>query len=110
MSIYYKQNQQTTLKISIQLLSCALLIDIIWVVIMSFVWQHNSDDSDYWNSLSWMHKMVYFLAFFEMIAKGIAILLLVKEYKLKNNLSDLAKTNYFDESKRTNPNPNPFSN
>lgn len=101
MSLYYKQYQQTTLKIAIQLLSCVILFDIIWVIIMSFAWKHNSDDSDYWRSLSWMHGMVYFLSFFEMIAKGIAIFFLVNEYKLKNNLSDLAKTNYFDESKRT---------
>ena len=45
-----------------------ILIDIIWLIIMSFVWSHSQDKNNkikYWSSIKLIHNIVYYLVFIE---------------------------------------------
>lgn len=48
------------------------IYDLLWVIVMAFVWRHDQDKNTsikFWASLKVMHSIVYFIAFVEMILK-----------------------------------------
>ena len=59
------------------------ICDIIWAIIMSFVWNHNDKGtgSDYWDSLAWMHSMIYWFGIFELLLKVGLIAYLSVDFK-----------------------------
>ena len=43
-----------------------ILIDLIWIIIMTFVWSHSKDkekNNKFWSSLKFMHNLIYYLTF-----------------------------------------------
>jgi hypothetical protein len=66
--------------------------DILWIIVMAFVWNHDQDKNTsikYWASLKVMHSIVYFIAFGELVLK-----LVIEYFVVKMNKQ--AMGNYFD--------------
>jgi len=84
----YKNNSKIVTKIIIQLLILLSLFDIIWIFFFSSAWSKaTEEDRDvskdvitYWDSLSFIHGLVYFLAFVELILKIIIAVYLSMDY------------------------------
>ena len=103
---FYNQSPKITTKIIIQIFSILSLVDILWIIYFSGAWTHvtkeeqkikieDSDDVvDYWNSLWLVHGIVYFLAFIELILKGLLLYYLIMDYNGKYFLKDLINLNY----------------
>ena len=94
-----------------------IIIDILWLIVMTFVWSHSNDeDSDikYWGSIKLIHNIVYFLVFVEIAFKCYIALFIYSHYKktysetsnlmnLKYNLDskDISSTRLADTTGRT---------
>ena len=85
------------------MISILILADIIWIILFSTAWEHNSEetktDTDivFWDSLWFVHKIVYILAYLELILKGFLLYYLVVFFKGKYKIKDLFNLNYDDE-------------
>ena len=74
---FYNQNPKATTKIIFQMLTILILADIVWIVLFSSAWEHNDEedtktkkvDNEYWDSLWFIHKIVYVLAYIALILK-----------------------------------------
>ena len=100
---FYNQNPKATTKIIFQMLTILILADIVWIVLFSSAWEHNDEsdtktkvDNEYWDSLWFIHKIVYVLAYIELILKGFLLYYLFADFKEKYKLSDLFNFNYDD--------------
>ena len=99
---FYNQNPKATTKIIFQMLTILILADIVWIVLFSSAWEHNEADTktkidnEYWDSLWFIHKIVYVLAYIELILKGFLLYYLFADFKEKYKLSDLFNFNYDD--------------
>ena len=104
---FYNQTPKITTKIIIQLLAILSITDIIWIIYFSGAWTHlskeeraenNDNDSEdvieYWNSLWFIHGLVYFLAFIELILKALLLYYLFMDYNGKYSWKDLLNLNY----------------
>lgn len=80
-----------------------IIIDILWLIIMSFVWSHSNDeDSDikYWSSIKLIHNIVYFLAFVELFFKCYILYFIFSHYKKTySDTSNLTNLKYNIDSK-----------
>ena len=84
----YKNNSKIVTKIIIQLLILLSLFDIIWIFFFSSAWSKSTEEDrdvskdviTYWDSLSFIHGLVYFLAFVELILKIIIAVYLSMDY------------------------------
>ena len=107
LTVYYNQTPKLTTKILIQIFAILSIVDIIWIIYFSGAWIHlskeeiekntNKDQKDiitFWNSLWFIHGLVYFLAFIELILKGLLLYYLILDYKGKYSLNDLFNLNY----------------
>ena len=104
---FYNQNPKATTKIIFQMLTILILADIVWIVLFSSAWEHNDEedtktkvDNEYWDSLWFIHKIVYVLAYIELILKGFLLYYLFADFKEKYKLGDLFNFNY-DEGKNS---------
>ena len=105
---FYNQNPKVTTKIIIQILSLLIIADIVWIILYSSAWEHSSEnsaqkknlkeDNEFWDSLSFIHSTVYFLAYVELILKCCLLYYLIADFKEKYQLNDLFSLNY-DEGK-----------
>ena len=96
---FYNQTPQVTTKIIIQIMILLSVADIIWISLFSGAWVHDSEEQtgseapkyllDFWNSLWFLHGFVYFLAYVELILKGLLLYYLIVDYKGKYALKDL---------------------
>ena len=103
---FYNQNPKATTKIIIQILIVLTLADIIWIYLFSSAWEHDDeskdeskstqDDNHYWDSLWFIHKIVYIFAYIELILKCFLIYYLIADFKEKYKLKDLFNFNYDD--------------
>ena len=101
---FYNQTPQITTKIIIQLMVLLSFADIIWICLFSGAWVHDSEEQtgsetpkyllDFWNSLWFLHGFVYFLAYVELILKGLLLYYLIVDYKGKYSIKDLLNMNY----------------
>ncbi len=100
---FYNQNPKATTKIIIQMLTVLLFADIVWIILFSSAWEHNNDSEDskssegesvFWDSLWLVHKIVYILAYIELILKGFLLYYLIVDFKEKYKLSELFNFNY----------------
>ena len=123
---FYNQTPKITTKIIIQLLAILSISDIIWIIYFSGAWTHlskdenkksnNKDSEDliaFWDSLWFIHGFVYFLAFIELILKGLLLYYLIMDYNGKYSWRDLLNLNYegIDKDKETpNENQNQINN
>ena len=104
---FYNQTPKITTKIIIQLLAILSISDIIWIIYFSGAWTHlskeerqknnnkNSEDFiTFWDSLWFIHNLVYFLAYIELILKGLLLYYLIMDYNGKYSWRDLLNLNY----------------
>ena len=70
---YFRSNQKASTKILFQLLFIMCIYDLLWVIVMAFVWNHSEDNKNpsikFWASLKVMHTLVYLLAWVELALK-----------------------------------------
>ena len=91
-SKYFKTYQRVSTKILFQIILMMCIYDILWIIVMAFVWNHDQDKNTsikYWASLKVMHSIVYFIAFGELVLK-----LVIEYFVVKMNKQ--AMGNYFD--------------
>ena len=108
---FYNQNPKATTKIIIQIITILIIADIIWIILYSTAWEHNpqntdqrknlKEDHEFWDSLSFVHSTVYFLAYVELILKCCLFYYLIADFKEKYILQDLFNLNYDDGKKIT---------
>ena len=107
LTVYYNQTPKITTKLLIQIFVILSIVDIIWIIYFSGAWKYLSkeeieknidkDSKDiiaFWNSLWFIHRFVYILAFIELIIKGLLSYYLILDYKGKYSLNDLFNLNY----------------
>ena len=114
---FYNRTPKVTTKIIIQLFAILSLADIIWIIFFSGAWTHlskderekndNNDSDDiivFWDSLQFIHGLVYFLVFIELILKILLLYYLIMDYKGKYSWKDLLNLNYdgANSDKQTN--------
>ena len=107
---FYNSKTKAITKIIIQMISILILADIVWILLFSSAWEHsteseanNGEDVIFWDSLWFVHKLVYVLAYLELILKGILLYYLVVNYKEKYKFKDLFNLNYDEEKKMIQP-------
>ena len=83
----------------VQVLLFLVFIDLFWLIVISFVWSHGPNDTEYWNGLSTLHILIRYGVYGEIILSCIILCLLFLDYKQTygNNLNPF-NLNY--ESKR----------
>ena len=101
---FYNQTPQITTKIIIQILAILSVADIIWICLFSSAWVHDSEEQvgsatpkdllEFWNSLWFLHGLVYILAYVELILKALLLYYLIVDYKGKYSWKDLFNMNY----------------
>ena len=87
---FYNSSPKVTTKIIIQIFGILTIIDILWIIYFSGAWTHLSKEErakmdmgdsedviNYWDSLWFIHGLVYFLAFIELILKGLLLYYLI---------------------------------
>ena len=100
---FYNSKTKAITKIIIQMIALLILADIIWIILFSTAWEHDaqsenpSEDVQFWDSLWFIHKLVYVLAYIELLLKGFLLYYLVVYFKEKYQLKDLFNLNYDDE-------------
>ena len=87
--LFYDKYPKLILKISIHIYIGLCILDLIWLIIMMFVWTHGEGSSRFWKSLSFMHNFIYWFGVFELIGKCYLIILLSNEFKQYGNLNEL---------------------
>ena len=103
---FYNSKTKAITKIIIQMISLLILADIIWIILFSTAWEHDtqsenpSEDVQFWDSLWFIHKLVYVLAYIELLLKGFLLYYLVVYFKEKYQLKDLFNLNYDDEKSK----------
>ena len=95
---FYNQNPKATTKIIIQMLTALIFADIVWIILFSSAWEHNSEskkdskswgNEQFWDSLWLVHKIVYILAYLELILKAFLLYYLIADFKEKYRFKDL---------------------
>ena len=85
------------------MITILIFADIIWIILFSTAWEHDSESEStseevqFWDSLWFVHGLVYVLAYIELILKGFLLYYLVVDFKEKYKLKDLFNLNYDDE-------------
>ena len=110
---FYDQNPKATTKIIIQVISILILADIIWIILYSSAWEHNDEsqkhlrtnetNKEFWDSLWFIHKIVYILAYLELILKCLLLYYLMANFKEKYRFRDLLNLNYDDGKTSISP-------
>ena len=103
---FYNQNPKATTKIIIQMLLVLILADIVWIFLFSSAWEHDIEDKEpkkteekeevFWESLWFIHALVYILAYIEVLLKGFLLYYLIADFKEKYKFGDLLNFNYDD--------------
>ena len=104
---FYNRAPKVTTKIIIQIFCILSIPDILWIIYFSGAWKHlskeerakiNVGDAEdlvtFWDSLWFIHGLVYFLAFIELILKGLLLYYLILDYNGKYTWKDLMNFNY----------------
>ena len=101
-AVYYKKQPELVHRFNVQILLILILIDIFWLIIMSFVWEHDNEDSEYWKELSNLHGIIKYGVWGELLLSFAIVVILFLDYKeiYGKNLNPL-DLNY--ESKNNDP-------
>ena len=109
---FYDQSPKAITKIIIQIISILILADIVWIVLYSSAWEHNDEslkfsksekNKEFWDSLWFIHKIVYILAYIELILKCFLLYYLMANFKEKYRLRDLFNFNYEEGKNSVSP-------
>ena len=84
--------------------------DLLWVIVMAFVWNHSEDNKNnsikFWTSLKVMHTLVYLLAWVELALKFVIGFFVVQMNKHVNgddfNFGNLFTSNYKEGTNASN--------
>ena len=90
---YFQQFPILITKIIIQIYIVLCIFDLIWLIIMMFVWTHGNNTNKYWRSLAFMHNLIYWFGLLEFLYKVYLLFGLVKDYN-KSGKNDLYNLNY----------------
>lgn len=96
--VYCYRENKLALKISIHLLVIMLLFDLLWIFICFSSWTHGSDTSEFWQSLSFMHNVIYIFGLVEFLLKCYLAYLLFGQFKQFGTAKDLINFKYQQES------------
>ena len=100
---FFKEYPKLVLKGIIHFLGILCVIDALWLIIMMFSWTHGKNTSKYWQSLFFIHNLIYFIGIIEFLGKGYYIYLLYNEYKNYGNQDELYDFVYsIDNSNKEN--------
>ena len=104
---FYNSSPKVTTKIIIQIFGILTIADILWIIYFSGAWTHLSKEErakldigdsedivNFWDSLWFIHGLVYFLSFVELILKGLLLYYVIMDYYGKYSLKDLMNLNY----------------
>ena len=104
---FYNSAPKVTTKIIIQIFGILTIADVLWIIYFSGAWTHLSKEErakidigdsediiNFWDSLWFIHGLVYFLSFIELILKGLLLYYLIMDYYGKYSLKDLMNLNY----------------
>ena len=104
---FYNSAPKVTTKIIIQIFGILAIADVLWIIYFSGAWTHLSKEErakidigdsediiNFWDSLWFIHGLVYFLSFIELILKGLLLYYLIMDYYGKYSLKDLMNLNY----------------
>ena len=107
---FYNSKTKAITKIIIQMIAILILADIVWILLFSSAWEHGfeedkkkRDDVQFWDSLWFVHKLVYVLAYLELILKGILLYYLIVNFNEKYKFNDLFNLNYEEDKKIIQP-------
>ena len=107
---FYNSKTKAITKIIIQMIAILILADIVWILLFSSAWEHSTEeekkrgaDVEFWDSLWFVHKLVYVLAYLELILKCILLYYLVVNFNEKYKFKDLFNLNYEDDKKIIQP-------
>ena len=106
---FYNSKTKAITKIIIQMITILIFADIVWILLFSSAWEHGSqsenisEDVQFWDSLWFVHKLVYVFAYLELILKGFLLYYLVVDFREKYKLKDLFNLNYDDEKNMIQP-------
>ena len=106
---FYNSKTKAITKIIIQMITILIFADIVWILLFSSAWEHGSqsenisEDVQCWDSLWFVHKLVYVFAYLELILKGFLLYYLVVDFREKYKLKDLFNLNYDDEKNMIQP-------
>ena len=72
-------------KIIFHIIIGMIIYDIVWAIVMAFVWNHANDDSNtmtpYWHGLYMMHTLIYLFAFVGMAFKVVMLIFVFLQYR-----------------------------
>ena len=104
---FYNRAPKVTSKIIIQIFFVLSIPDILWIIYFSGAWKHLSKEErakinvgdaeelvNFWDSLWFIHGLVYCLAFIELILKCLLLYYLILDYNGKYTWKDLMNFNY----------------
>ena len=104
---FYNSSPKITTKIIIQIFLILLFPDVLWIIYFSGAWTHLSKEErakidvgdsediiNFWDSLWFIHGLVYFLAFVELVLKSLLLYYLIMDYNGKYSWEDLMNLNY----------------
>ena len=104
---FYNSSPKITTKIIIQIFLILLFPDVLWIIYFSGAWIHLSKEErakidvgdsediiNFWDSLWFIHGLVYFLAFVELVLKSLLLYYLIMDYNGKYSWKDLMNLNY----------------
>ena len=106
---FYNSKTKAITKIIIQMITILIFADIILIILFSTAWEHDSESEStseevqFWDSLWFVHGLVYVLAYLELILKGFLLYYLVVDFREKYKLKDLFNLNYDDEKNMIQP-------
>ena len=106
---FYNSKTKAITKIIIQMITILIFADIVWILLFSSAWEHGSqsenisEDVQFWDSLWFVHKLVYVFAYLELILKGFLLYYLVVDFREKYKLKDLFNLNYDEEKNMIQP-------
>ena len=92
--LFFNKFPKLITKILIHIYAGLCVLDLIWLIIMMFVWTHGNNTNKYWRSLAFMHNLIYWFGLLEFLYKVYLLFGLVKDYN-KSGKNDLLDLNYY---------------
>ena len=80
-AVYYQKYPELVHRFNVQILFILIFIDIFWLLIMGFVWEHDKEDSEYWKELTTLHGLIKYCVWGELLLSCGVICLLFIDYR-----------------------------
>ena len=80
-AVYYEKKPELVHRFNFQIMLILILIDIFWLLIIGFVWEHDEKDNEYWKELSGLHSLVRYGVIGELLLSCTIVILLFLDYR-----------------------------